>query len=641
MLNTREQSDCSEASGTPAGFYRERLAEAGRYIDRLGPVSLRISWLRLVAFLGATAAFFAHAWMASVGFPVAASIGSLFATAFVGLVIWHRRIARQTARWRRVMTLCGEGLARMDRRWKDLVPIPSPSVDDEYGVIADLDILVEASLYRLTGGAYTVRGRQLLAGWLLVPAAKEEIVLRQGLVSELRDQRELLLELRLLTAGLGDKPSDPEPFLSWAEGEPWLLRHPGVLWTARVLAALPFLLGLIQAVGWIQLPLWLVAMVVNLAFTGLFAAKVHRRFDAVSSHKGGIEHYASLFRFVSGLSLRSPRGVALRNRLSVEGIAAHGQMEKLARISSFADLRLSAMMYFPIQMLTLIDFHVLCRMERWQVRVGKRARDWLEALGEMEGFAGLATLAHDNPGYTFPEVTGAGEPRFVAKGLGHPLLDPAACVPNDVDLGEPGRFLLVTGSNMSGKSSLLRSIGLSAALAGAGGPVSAASLTLTPFVLGTSFRVVDSISDGVSFFMAELKRLKQIVTRAEAHVSGGPSLLFLLDEILQGTNIIERRVAVAGVVGHLTRLGCLGAVSSHDLTLAEAEGVGTRADTVYFTESFRDGEKGREMIFDYILRQGLAPTTNALELLRLVGLDVGNAGEASSRECAANRATQE
>ena len=173
------------------------------------------------------------------------------------------------------------------------------------------------------------------------------------------------------------------------------------------------------------------------------------------------------------------------------------------------------------------------------------------------------------------------------------------------------------------KRSLLRSIGLNIVLAGAGCPVAAESLTLTPLRLGTSFRVLDSISDGVSFFMAELKRLKQIVTRAEQQDPGEPPLLFLLDEILQGTNVIERRIAVTGVLKHLTDVGAIGAISSHDLTLADAEGIGDKAKTVYFTEQFKTAESGREMYFDYHLRPGVAPTTNALELLKLVGLDFG------------------
>ncbi len=589
-----------------------------KHLSHLEPVSRRISWFRLATFVIATAAFFAHAWLDGTVSYLAAPIGVVAALSFVALVIWHRKVVKQIENWKNISAICKEGLARIGRRWNDLEEIPEPVVEN--GISADLDILGEVSLYRLTGGAYTARGNQILARWLLAPAGPEEIAARQEMVSTLRDQTDLLLDMRLLTRGLSGKASDPEPFLAWAEGSPWLEKHPLVLWTARVLGLLPISLGLCSVFGWIHAPLWLLAMIVNLGFTGLFASRIHRIFDAVSVHKGRVEHYSSLFRFVAGLRFTERRGLAIQERLVADRLTAHRQTRKLERISSFADLRFSAMTYLPIQMLTMLDFHVLWRMEKWQSKVGSHARQWLEALGEFEALVGLATLAHDNPDYTFPKVSDAAQPQFSARGLGHPLLAPSTCVTNDVDLGEPGTFLLVTGSNMSGKSSLLRSIGLNTALAGAGGAVQATSLSTSPFVLGTSFRVADSISDGVSFFMAELVRLKQIITQAEERTSGEPPLLFLLDEILQGTNIIERRIAVVGVLRHLIHLGCLGAVSSHDLTLANADELSEFAQTVYFTEHFVDGENEREMHFDYVLRPGLAPTTNALELLRLMGL---------------------
>ena len=512
-------------------------------------------------------------------------------------------------------------MARIGRRWDELGEIPGPEVENGNSLATDLDILGHASLYRLTGGAYTTWGRQTLARWLLSPATPEEVSARQAAVSELRGRTELLIGTRVLTRGLDKTPSDPGPFLAWAEGVPWLGSHSAVLWSARALSVLP-LLGIVGAMlGWFDPAFLILILAVNLLFAKLLGPSVHRIFELVSAHMGRLEPYTALLRFVSEQRFETPRGLAIQARLETDESPAFRQMKKLERIASFSDLRRSTMMHLPIQMMTLLDFHLLDCMERWQMRVGPEVEGWLEALGEFEALIGLATLAHDNPSYSFPEVLGPDRPRFQARGLGHPLLDPSTCVTNDVDLGEPGTFLLVTGSNMSGKSSLLRSIGLNAALAGAGGAVYAESLTLTPFVLGTRFRVVDSVSDGVSFFMAELKRLKQIVTRAQRRSSNGPPLLFLLDEILQGTNIVERRLAVAAVLQHLIRLDCLGAVSSHDLTLAEAEGLADHVRPVYFTESFREGQHGREMYFDYILRPGLAPTTNALELLRMVGLD--------------------
>ncbi len=601
--------------------YKTRLNQAEAELSRLEPLSLSMSRLRLVTFTMATVAFFAHVWMKIQGLPIAAVISACSAAVFVALVIRHRGIVRIIERQQKIAALCREGIARIARQWDKLGLIDEPKEYKNSQTAADLNLLGSESLYKLTGGAYTDNGKKTLVQWLLNNANREEIINRQEAVSELSRSFEKLLELRFITYGQNKKPADPSAFIAWTKSEQLLAKNHAVLWTARILAPLPLLLSMGSILGYLNGPFWILAMIVNLAFTGVFAARVHRVFNAVSADKGGIEHYSSLFKFVTSLNLTSDRGKKNSERMTTDGYSAHLQMQKLEKISSFADLRFSAMMYFPIQAFTLIDFFVLRRMEKWQAEAGKHTEEWLEALGEFEALAGLATLAHDNPDYTFPTIN-EGTPHFSAKALGHPLLPPSVCVSNDVTLEIPGKFLLVTGSNMSGKSSLLRSIGINVALAGAGGPVCAEALSLTPFVLGTSFRAIDSISQGISFFMAELKRLKEIVTLAEESTKQGPTLLFLLDEILQGTNIIERRIAVVRVIRHLLKLGCIGAVSSHDLTLAEADGISKNAQPVYFTESFRNQENGREMYFDYLLRPGLAPTTNALELLKLVGLDI-------------------
>ncbi len=618
-----------EVSGTVASGdrtiiaerYEARLAEAGRQLAQLRPVRRRIAWFRLVAFLAAAGAFFAHAWVASFGFVLASSIGGIALASFVVLIVWQRRVGRRIDHWEKSEAACRQGVARIDRHWAELGETPEPAVDDTSGLSDDLDILGKASLYRLTGGAYTAGGQQTLARWLLSPAEAEEIVDRQALVAELRDRTDLLLEMRILTQGLDEDSPDPGPFLAWAEGGPWLTANPKILWSARCLSVLPALAVVAVVLGWVEPAFLILALLINLLFSRIFSPKALGIFDLVEARMGRVALYAKLFRFISDLELTSPRGRSIQARLREEGSTADADVRKLTRILSFADLRRMTMLHFPVQVLTLFDFHLLAVLESWQVRVGPQVGQWLDALGEFEAFIGLATLAHDNPGYTFPDVNGSGPPHFSAQALGHPLLPPSTCVTNDVDLGTPGTFLLVTGSNMSGKSSLLRSIGLNTALACSGGPVFADALVLNPFVLGTRFRVVDSISEGVSFFMAELRRLKQIVTWAEERTLGGPPLLFLLDEILQGTNIIERRVAVSAILQRLIRLGCLGAVSSHDLTLADADGLVGHAVPVYFTERFREGAQGREMYFDYTLRPGLAPTTNALELLRMVGLE--------------------
>jgi DNA mismatch repair ATPase MutS len=292
-------------------------------------------------------------------------------------------------------------------------------------------------------------------------------------------------------------------------------------------------------------------------------------------------------------------------------------------------------MIFPVlQAVFLWNFHTLWLLEGWQRDNVQHAREWLQALGTLEAYSALATLGYDHPDWAFPEVTTnqdeAGEVAtgghgavLEARNLGHPLLPDEVCVGNDVSIGPAGTFLLVTGSNMSGKSTLLRAIGTNVVLAQAGGPVCASWLRLAPVILTTSIRVQDSLEHGVSYYMAELQRLKQVVdTSLQARDSGATSTpLFLLDEILHGTNTSERQIAARHIIGYLLSIGATGAVSTHDLTLADSPQFAQDRALVHFTEQFERDSAGRpSMTFDYKLRPGLATSTNALKLMEIVGL---------------------
>ena len=260
-------------------------------------------------------------------------------------------------------------------------------------------------------------------------------------------------------------------------------------------------------------------------------------------------------------------------------------MDRLERLTVLSDVR-RGLIFFFVQVLTLWDFHLAARFEAWQRDAGPAVRGWLDALGEVEALCSLAALAHAQPEWAWPRV-GAGSGQegdegadaFRAIALGHPLIPGDRRVGNDVEVGPPGTFLLVTGSNMSGKTTLIRAIGVNAVLAEAGGPVCARSLAMPPVRLATSIVIEDSLEDGVSFFMAELLRLKRVVDAAAADASesggsgaGGRRLLYLLDEVLRGTNSAERRVAIQRVLGRLLDLGAIGAITTHDLQiLAEGE----------------------------------------------------------------------
>ncbi|MEM6979327.1 MAG: MutS family DNA mismatch repair protein, partial [Planctomycetota bacterium] len=322
---------------------------------------------------------------------------------------------------------------------------------------------------------------------------------------------------------------------------------------------------------------------------------------------------------------------SLRYRLLEADRSAKRGMTDLARIAKAGGLKQAAatfFLYIPLQAFGLWDVRVLKRLEDWKGRYGEFVQDWFAALGEIEALLSLATLADENPSWVTPEwiddPSGVDGCVVQMKQVGHPLLADISRVCNDVSLGPRGTLLLVTGSNMSGKSTMLRSVGLNIALATAGGPVCCEAMRLPAIELSTSIRVADDLSEGVSFYMAELNRLAEVVRHAKAMAESADCkrmTVFLLDEILQGTNSRERQIAVARVLRHLVGFGAIGAITTHDLELADDPDLAGMATTVHFRETITPDADGNDrMTFDYVMRQGVSPTTNALRLLEMVGL---------------------
>lgn len=598
------------------GFAALRDAEAARWS--------RIANLRLVAALAALAALAVGLWRAA---PALYWLAAALASAFLALVAYHNRLKARRDRLAALHDLSLEGLARLRRDWDNL-PLrrPAPpavgSPPEADPVAVDLDLLGPRSLQHLLGTARSPAGLATLQSWLLSPAPPAEIARRQEAAAELAPRLDLRDDVAVLAGLAGESQLRYQGFAAWAEGKPWLLRRPALLWTARV-AAILFVAGAAaQIAGLTPLPLWALVLPLNIILTALFARSCEATLSQLHDRGELLAAYAAVFERVAAGPARSAALRAIQGRLGEGHGRAERRLRRLSLIAAAAELSRS-LLYPVLQFGLLWGFHVVALAEAWRRESGPNLRTWLEALGEWEALAALAALAHDNPDWRFPVVAAAEEPDLRAQALAHPLLPPGRAVANDVTVGPPGGFLLITGSNMSGKSTLLRAIGLNAALAQAGGPVCAAALHMPPLALATSIRVQDSLAQGVSYFMAELRRLKAIVDRAEAaRAAGGPLVLYLLDEILHGTNSAERLVAARSVIAHLVALGAIGAVSTHDLALADGADLADLARLAHFSEHFVDGPSGAEMRFDYTLRPGLAVTTNALKLMELVGLPV-------------------
>lgn len=608
-------------------FEAAREAEASR--------ARRISRWRGVAFLAAVALAVGAEWTGGTAATVlaVAAIGAL--VAFILLIRRHREV-RRLARWcRELSELAAEGLARLGREWEALPRDREPGPDPNHPYASDLDVVGAASLRRLLSTPATPPGRETIRDWLLGPVDAGEVQIRQEAVAELASRHDLREELaaRGRLAGRVDAGSF-RSFLAWCESEPWLAGRPLLVRSAQLLPAATAVLASLQILGVVAGAWWALGPALMLGVVGFVGSELERRLERATAGKAELERYADLLEALAEVPGEADALADIRTTLAGDGEEepAADAVRRLGRIAAWAAARRSGLLHFVLQVLFLWDVHVLRSLERWRTRHGGRVRAWLSALGRGEALSALATLQADHPGWCRPSIRIDGTV-FEADGLEHPLLPPDASVPNDVTVGPPGTFLLVTGSNMSGKSTLLRAVGLAVVLARAGGPVPARRCSTPPLRVHTVMRVEDSIAEGVSQYLAELQRVRRVVgaarrertsargSEADDRAGGsGEPVLYLLDEPLQGTNEAERRVALRTVLRHLLRTDALGAVATHDLRLHEVEDLRAAARPVHFAGTVEEGGDGPRLRFDYRLRKGPATSTNALDLLRSVGL---------------------
>lgn len=632
----------------PRATYRQRCADFGELYAHLDRRAKQNGNLNLGLFFAAFAALTIGSVRGEITWYWLAGV---LAIAFVAALIHFQRLKRQVSHAATLAAINQEGLHRLDRNWSALPPppqvgqpggIPLPTgTSIDHVTAADLDLLGVAGLQHLLNTPATPIGQATLCAWLLQPALPSTVVVRQEAVRELASQIDFRDEVGASGRQMGQAQLHYERFVVWAESEPWLAQQPLLLWLTRLLPILTLGLGVAAwHFGQIYPPLYLVlgaTLSISVTLTLTAGRRAAETISQVEAQQDVFAAYAQSFDVLSARSFSASElsrlqadlttdahGAASRTEANPRQLRAGKQMRRLQRLMPLAAIR-RWMLFFPIEVVTLWNFHLLWLLERWQTRSGKHVRGWLAALGEIEALISMATLHYDHPTWTFPELHSneyAGSaPQVLAANLAHPLLPPSQAVGNDVVVGPPGSFLLVTGSNMSGKSTLLRAIGVNCVLAQMGAPICGARLCLPPLTVASSMRVQDSLSQGVSFFMAELRGLKAVVDLAsQAQQAAGRPVVYLLDEILQGTNTAERQIAARHVIRRLLDAGAIGAVSTHDLTLAAASDLSAAAVAVHFTESFHRGPAGPSMHFDYRLRPGVATSTNALKLMEIVGL---------------------
>ncbi len=587
-----------------AAATQRALAEA---LDRR---MARIANGRAVTFLAAVVftglAIFER--LPAVAWPGAA----VSAVAYVVLALHHARLLRRERRAQEEAAWHARALARLDGTWPSLPSTGERFVDAHHLYTSDLDIFGTGSLFQWLDETSTGAGEERLAAWLRAPATADVLRGRQEAAQELASmadvRRDLAVAGHLARAGR----SSPRAFLAWAEGPP---RLQSISWARPLAWALPaftLLTAILSATGVVPRILPWAGVLLQLLVVALTRRSLGEAWTSFALAEAGGATLGGAFARLEQASFHSELLRRLSAGFSPSGLPVSTRMQRFARLLGLAESRRNQL-HPVVNLLTLWDVHVFSRLEDWRRQNGALVRQWLEALAEVEALGCLGNVVADHPDFHFPEVDGL-KAHLSAHGVWHPLLRDA--VPNDVELPAPGFLLLVTGSNMSGKSTLLRALGVNAVLALAGGPVAAERLSLSVLHILTSMRVQDSLSAGVSFFHAEVLRLKAVLEAAAAFP--GQSLV-LLDEILLGTNSGERRVASREVLRLLLEAQALGAVTTHDLALArlEAEHPGSLRAV-----HFQDHVEAGEMRFDYQLREGVVRTTNALRLMQQAGIPV-------------------
>jgi len=619
---------------TPLAEYQSRLAQRRDVAER---EERRFRWIGnirlIIGICGVIVAFFVFGeTIVSPWWLV------LPAAVFAGLVVLHSRVVESWERASRAVKFYERGMARLENRWMGAGETGERFRNASHVYEEDLDLFGKGSLFELLSAARTRSGEDTLAQWLLIAASNQEAAARQQAIQELRPRLDMREDLAIRGEGVRSN-LDQDAVAAWGEA-------PEVSYPAGARVIAPFLAGAVVVtfglyIGsvWTRTP-FLIALFLALGYWAFLGARTLRVTAAVNAPARDLALLSKLLEQIEKDRFEASLLRQLQARLAESGVVsevnaqngvrheavpnpeggarrtlcASAEIAKLERLVSLLDWQRN-LLFAPIAFAILWSPQLALAIERWRGRSGRHIREWIAGVGEFEALCDLATYSYEHPSDTFPELTETSGGWFEAEGLGHPLMPEAQCVRNDVRLGGETRLLIVSGSNMSGKSTLLRAVGLNTVLAWAGAPVRANRLKISPLIVGASIRVLDSLLDGRSRFYAEITRLREIVRLAE----GSRTVLFLVDELLSGTNSHDRRIGAAAIVRMLLDRGAIGMITTHDLALVKiADDMDGRAVNVHFADSLEDGR----LHFDYRLLPGVVERSNALDLMRSVGLEV-------------------
>lgn len=603
-----------------------QISRLTRRIKILDQRSNRYSWTRVAIFFGgivlAVSGYVVAKWWLAIILALLALI------AFSVVAYFQGKIDRSIVRHKVWSYIKSTHIARMRLNWSVIPAVPVTALQTGHPFESDLDITGERSLHRLLNTAVSGEGTRRLREWLLTISPDMNTTGgRQALVRELvpltRFRDKLTLKSLLASRQIAEQ-LEGNRLTTWLNQMNGTAALPTLLWASLALCVITLILAILNVIGLLS-PLWIASLLCSL-FLFLNTKKIRGDvFEDAYYLRDAFATTSTVFEYLE----KYPYPTNSRLRTLCEPFFVDREhrpsqlLKGLARIANAATLAKNPYLWLPINALVPWDNYCAYRLRRYKVQIAAYLPQWLNVWFELEALNSLASFAYLNPTYTFPAITANGTNQhalFEATGLGHPLLVDEQKVTNDFTFYKQGEVVIITGSNMSGKSTFLRTLGINLCLAFAGGPVNASTFSTTLFRVFTCIKVSDSVTDGYSYFYAEVRRLKALLTELQQE---GYPLFFLIDEIFKGTNNRERLIGSRSFVHALVGRDCLGCISTHDLELVTLANTLPGVTNYHFKEDVVDGE----MVFDYHIRSGPSPTTNALKIMQLEGLPVDEIGE--------------
>ncbi|WP_333637841.1 MutS-related protein [Tissierella praeacuta] len=589
-----------------------RIQEQNENVKKYSNISSLISTVRFIIFLGIIAITYGITKINYKSIYVA--IDFVFAMIFVALIVYHNIIKEKLNFAKEIININNKYLARINGDWLDFRDFGEEFINKKHRYSLDLDIVGKKSLFQFINIANTWNGRRILAETLLeAKYDKDEIYLRQEAIKELSNKLDFCQELEYLGGKHKKQLQDPEKLIEYAENKEVLIK------SQRIRALIHFLPVFFILLSGIIIIFKIKKIYILIPFLILFQfllwmirfSKINGIIRPVGGFRYNLETYVNILKLLEKEKFESEKLNDIKEILFNEKYSSILAIKELDKITEKINLRYNnALIYLVFNGLFLWDYECVFLLENWKNKYGVKVKMWVEAIGEIEALMSLSVLMQIDEGVSFPTIENS-RLRVMAEKLGHPLISSSDRILNNIEMDNS--IFIITGSNMSGKTTFLRTIGINLALAYSGGPVHATKMSCPILDIYTSMRITDDLKNGISTFYAELLRIKEIIDAANEN----KKIVFLIDEIFRGTNSEDRILGAKNVLGNLNKLGVIGAITTHDLELCILDKY-NRIKNYHFSEQYKDNK----IYFDYKIKLGKSTSTNAKYLMKSVGIEI-------------------